>query len=52
MVEQENEARESGRDDGIDACLRIAQEHLARFTPSAYAYGPLAALVADIEALR
>lgn len=52
LLAAEESAVTDGRSEGRAECLRIAREHLARFTPSAYAYGPLAALIADIEALR
>jgi hypothetical protein len=52
LLAAEEAALADGRCEGRAECLRIAREHLARFTPSAYAYGPLADLIADLEALR
>lgn len=45
------DAEKSALADGRAEALAVARKHLARYGATSYAHGPLAALVADLEAL-
>lgn len=51
ILAAEAEALADGRTDGHRDALRIARKHLACYGSTSYAHGPLAALVAELEAL-